>query len=73
MIRSWAEVTAEQVEGPTMRGSEMIDFLPRVGLPELGPGRVRAECEPPRTGQKLLGKAVLGQTRMLGPRMAKAR
>ena len=47
MIRSWAEVTAEQIESPTVHGAEMIDHPPRSGLPELEPGRTWAKCEPP--------------------------
>ncbi|THG06529.1 hypothetical protein TEA_018378 [Camellia sinensis var. sinensis] len=73
MIWSWAEVTAEQVEGPTVYGAELINYLPGNGLPELGPGRVWTECVPPRTVRKLLGQEVTGQTRMLGPRMVETR
>ena len=65
MIWSWAEVTAEQIKSPTVHGAEMIDYPPRDGLPELGPGRTWAECVPPQTVKKLLGRAVLGWTELL--------
>ena len=48
MIWSWAEVTAEQVEGPTVYGAELINYPPGYGLRELGPGRVgRSVCATP--------------------------
>ena len=72
MIWNWAEATAEQEESPTMHGDEMIDYPPGDGLPELGPGRNWAKCEPPRT-EKKLGKAVLGWTELLDQGMAEAR
>ena len=53
MIRSWAEVTAEQIESPTVHGAEMIDHPPRNGLPEPGPGRTWAKREPPRPKKEL--------------------
>ena len=67
MIWSWAEVTAEQVESPTVHGAEMTDYPPR-----LGPGRTWAECVPPQTMKKLPGKAVLGLPEPLDQWMAEA-
>ena len=72
MIWSWAEVATEQVESPAVHWAEMIDCSPREGPPELGPGRAWAECVPPQTVKKQLGKAALGRTRILGPRLAEA-
>ena len=48
MIWSWAEVTAEQVEGPTVHGSEMIDFLPKVGCQNLGRAEYGLSVTPDR-------------------------
>ncbi|THF98975.1 hypothetical protein TEA_029570 [Camellia sinensis var. sinensis] len=47
MIWSWADVSTEQAESPTVHRAEMIDCSTREGLPELGPGRTWAECVPP--------------------------
>ena len=73
MIWNWADATAEQEESPTMHGAEMIDYPPKDGLPELGPGRNWAKCVPPRTVKKLLGKEVLGWTELLDQVIAEAR
>ena len=68
MIWSWAVVMAEQVESPTVHGVEMIDYPPRDGLPELGPGRTWAEWVSPQTVKKLLG-----WTELLNQAMAETR
>ena len=47
MIWSWAEISTEQVASPAVHWAEMIDCSHREGLPELGPGRVRAVCATP--------------------------
>ena len=73
MIWGWAEILTDQVERPAAHRAEMIDYSPIDGLPELGPGRTWAEYVPPQTVKKRLGKAVLGRTGMLGPRIAEAR
>ena len=53
MIRSWAEVMAEQIESPTVHGAKMIGRPLRSGLPELEPGRTCTECVPPRPKKEL--------------------